>query len=136
MLIQEYHDSNCEDKTIVGDISRAIQSTLQLRSKKELIENFIEYTKPGDVYQQWKDYVRQQRDVELDNIIKSENLKEDETKALMTNALRDRTLKTTGTEFDAIMPPMRRFGGGGDRVAKKQSVIEKLIAFFEKIFGV
>lgn len=136
MLIKKYHDSNCEDKTIVGDISRAIQSTLQLRSKKELIENFIEYSKPGDVYQQWKDYVRQQRDVELDNIIKSENLKEDETKALMTNALRDGSLKTTGTEFDAIMPPMRRFGGGGDRVEKKKSVIEKLIAFFEKFFGI
>ena len=32
------------------------------------------------------------------------------------------------------MPPVSRFGGGG-RAKKKQGVIEKLKAFFEKYFG-
>ena len=32
------------------------------------------------------------------------------------------------------MPPVSRFGGGG-RAQKKQGVIEKLKAFFEKYFG-
>lgn len=35
--------------------------------------------------------------------------------------------------IDAILPPVRRFGGG--RAAKKRSVIEKLKAFFEKFMG-
>lgn len=134
MLIEKYHESNCADKTIVGDISRAIQSTLNLRSKKELIENFITYASKGDVYQQWKTYIAEQRETELNDIIKTENLKENETRALMENALRDGILKTTGTEIDSVMPPMRRFGGG-NRVEKKQAVIEKLISFFEKFFG-
>ena len=34
---------------------------------------------------------------------------------------------------EAILPPVRRFGGG--RAAKKRSVIEKLKAFFEKFMG-
>ena len=33
------------------------------------------------------------------------------------------------------MPPVSRFGGGGSRDKKKQTVIEKLKAFFEKYFG-
>lgn len=33
------------------------------------------------------------------------------------------------------MPPVSRFGGGG-RAEKKQGVIDKLKAFFEKYFGI
>ena len=41
MLVGKYHDGNCEDKEILVAIDKAIKSSLQLRSKKELIENFI-----------------------------------------------------------------------------------------------
>lgn len=51
------------------------------------------------------------------------------------NAFRDGILKTTGTDVDRLMPPVSRFGGGGSRDKKKQTVIEKLKAFFEKYFG-
>jgi len=40
-----------------------------------------------------------------------------------------------GTDIDKFMPPVSRFGGG-NRAKKKQGVIEKLKAFFEKYFGV
>jgi hypothetical protein len=49
-------------------------------------------------------------------------------------ALRDGELKETGTDFDMIMPPLSRFGGG-DRDARKQGIIEKLRAFFVKCLG-
>lgn len=48
--------------------------------------------------------------------------------------IRDGVLKTTGTDMDKILPPISRFSA--DRAGKKQSVIEKLAAFFEKYFGV
>ena len=41
MLVAKYHDDNCENKEILVAIDKAIKSSLQLRSKKELIENFI-----------------------------------------------------------------------------------------------
>lgn len=41
MLVAKYHQSNCADKTILVAIDKAIKSSLELRSKKELIENFI-----------------------------------------------------------------------------------------------
>ncbi|MDD2350882.1 MAG: hypothetical protein PHD08_05410, partial [Synergistaceae bacterium] len=60
-------------------------------------------------------------------------LKPEETRRFIANALRDGTLKTTGTAIDKIMPPVSRFGGS--RTEKKQGIIEKLLAFFEKYFG-
>lgn len=51
----------------------------------------------------------------------------------MGNAIKDRVIKTTGIEIDQLMPPMPRFGGG-NRVKKKQGIIAKLFAFFEKFF--
>ena len=42
MLVVKYHESNCNDKNILVAIDKAINSSIQLRSKKELIEDFIE----------------------------------------------------------------------------------------------
>ena len=39
------------------------------------------------------------------------------------------------TDIDSLMPPVSRFGGG-NRAAKKQTIIEKLKAFFERFFGI
>ena len=70
----------------------------------------------------------------MTEIITNERLKPEETRKFVDNAFRDGVLKTTGTEIDKLMPPVSRFGGGG-RAKKKQGVIEKLKAFFEKYFG-
>ena len=64
----------------------------------------------------------------------SVSLKPAETEKFVASTFRDGRLKTTGTALDAILPPVRRFGGG--RAAKKRSVIEKLKAFFDKFMGV
>ena len=37
----EYYKSNKEDKEILIDIKKAINSSLELRSKKELIKNMV-----------------------------------------------------------------------------------------------
>lgn len=137
MLVAKYHESNCEDKSILVSIDKAIGSSLQLRSKKELIEHFIE-TVNADTHvdQDWRKFVREQKEVDLATLISEEKLKPEETNRFITNALRDGSLKTTGTDIDKILPPVSRFSGGGKRAAKKQSVIEKLTSFFDKYFGI
>jgi type I restriction enzyme R subunit len=42
MLVAKYHESSCKDKSILATIDKAINSSLELRSKKKLIERFIE----------------------------------------------------------------------------------------------
>jgi len=135
MLVAKYHQTNCEDKSILVSIDKAISSSMQLRSKKELIEHFIDTVNAAtNVDEDWRKFVSEQKETDLNQLITEEKLKQEETKRLMDNSFRDGLLKTTGTDIDKIMPPVSRFGGG-NRTAKKQSVIEKLMDFFEKYFG-
>ena len=136
MLVGKYHDSNCKDKEILVAIDKAIKSSLQLRSKKELIENFIATINTStDVNADWQKFVKKQRQEDMEQLIAEEKLKPAETEKFMENSFRDGVLKTTGTDIDKLMPPVSRFGGGGMRDKKKQGIIAKLKAFFEKYFG-
>lgn len=135
MLVAKYHDSNCQDKEILVAISKAIGSSPTLRSKKELIEDFIDQVNVNtQVDEDWRKYIAQKKEEQLQEIIDSEKLKPEETKKFVEDSLKDGILKTNGTVIDDIMPPVRRFGGG-NKAAKKQTVIEKLKAFFERFFG-
>ena len=134
MLVIKYHESNCKDKDILVAIDKAIKSSLQLRSKKELIENFIDTINTNtDVDTDWQRYVKEQKEKDIQILINAEKLKPEETQKFVSNAFRDGVLKTTGTDIDKIMPPVSRFGGARDK--KKQTVIGKLKIFFEKYFG-
>lgn len=134
MLVAKYHQSNCEDKEILVSIDKAIKSSLQLRSKKELIEGFIDTINADtEVDSDWQKFVRQQKETDMASIIAEQKLKPEETKKFLDNSFRDGSLKATGTDIDRILPPVSRFGGGRDE--KKQTVIEKLQKFFEKYFG-
>lgn len=134
MLVAKYHDSNCKDKEILVSIDKAIKSSLQLRSKKELIDNFIASINTGtDVNADWIKFVRKQKEIDMQQIIKEQKLKPEEAEKFINNAFRDGVLKTSGTDIDKLMPPVSRFGGG--RGQKKDIVIEILQKFFEKYFG-
>ena len=135
MLVQKYHDTNCANKEILVDITKAIGSSMQLRSKKELIESFIASVNADtDVEQGWKEYVEHQRKEDLQELIKSENLKPEETEKFIESSFRDGQVRVTGTDIDKILPPMSRFGGD-NRQEKKKTVIEKIQTFFERYFG-
>ncbi|MCQ2309561.1 MAG: type I restriction endonuclease subunit R [Bacteroidales bacterium] len=135
LLVQNYHDSNCANKEILVNITKAIGSSIQLRSKKELIESFVSSVNADtDVERSWRDFVQKQKAEDLKTLIESENLKPDETEKFIESSFRDGQVRTTGTEIDKILPPMSRFGGG-DRHEKKKTVIEKIKTFFERYFG-
>jgi len=130
MLVAKYHESNCKDKSILTSIDKTINSSIELRSKKELIEGFIaKINASTNVDKDWREFVRNQKEQDLTTIITDEKLKPKETKKIIDGAL-----KTTGTDIDKILPPVSRFSGG-NRTGKKQSVIEKFLTFFEKYFG-
>ena len=136
MLVKKYHDTHCEDKEVLITIQKAIDASPELRSKKQLIENFIAgINDVDDVMTEWNGYVAEQREADLEAIIKDEKLKPEETRKFLENSFREGEVKTVGTDIDTIMPPVSRFGGG-NRAKKKQTVIDKLKTFFEKYFGI
>lgn len=135
MLVAKYHQSNCENKSILITIDKTIGSSIELRSKKELIEGFIaQINAATNVDSDWREFVRNKKEQDLTTIITNEKLKPKETVKFIEGVFRDGSLKTTGTDIDKILPPISRFFGG-NRAEKKQSVIEKLSVFFEKYFG-
>ena len=136
LLVKKYHDSHCEDKEVLIDIRKAMDASPELRSKKALIETFIAgINDVDDVLTEWRSFVVEQKEKELASIVAEENLKPEETRKFVENAFRDGEIKTTGTDIDKLMPPVSRFGGG-NRAEKKQTIIDKLLAFFEKYFGI
>lgn len=136
MLVKKYHDTHGKDKEVLITINKAIDASPELRSKKQLIKNFIAgINDVDDVMNEWHEYVAEQRNNDLNAIIAEEKLKPEDTRRFMENAFRDGEIKTAGTDIDKLMPPISRFGGGG-RAEKKQGVIDKLKIFFEKYFGI
>ena len=87
-----------------------------------------------NVQDDWTKFVREQKENDLKTLIEDENLNEEETRKFLDNSFRDGQVKTTGTDIEKILPPMRRFGGG-NRNERKQTIIEKVLKFFEKYFG-
>ncbi|MBP5258797.1 MAG: type I restriction endonuclease subunit R, partial [Prevotella sp.] len=142
-LVQQYHDDNCQDKTIIAKIQKAIGSSPDLRDKRDLIMQFIERMTPTpgdkpatDIADEWSDFVEIQRDAELRNIIRDEHLKEGETRKFMAQAFADGYITATGIAITKVLPPMPLFGGGAaNREKKKQTVIYRLTAFFNKYYG-
>ena len=82
----------------------------------------------------WRCFVQKRKEEDLTALIADEKLKNDETRRFIDIAFRDGILKTTGTDIDLILPPIKRFGGS-NHASKKQDIIKKLKLFFEKYLG-
>lgn len=134
MLVEKFRASHGKDKAILANIRTAINSSIELRSKKELIEGFIaDINVSPSVCDDWQRYVSKQKESDLAELITSERLRPEEARKFIDNAFRDGTLKTIGTDLDKIMPPANPF----DKRSRenKKGIIERIKAFFEKYIG-
>ena len=135
MLVERHRGAkgNGADREIKATINRAIDSSPSLRNKKDLIEEFVDRLSVDvDVADGWRAYVAAKRDGELERIIAEENLRPDQTRAFIDGAFRDGHVRATGTAITTILPPVSRFAAGSNHGAKKQTVIGKLTAFFDR----
>lgn len=134
MLVEKYRASHGKDKTILASIDTAISSSIELRSKKELIEGFIaDINVSASVSEDWKRYVYERREADIKDLIVRENLKPEETRKFLDNAFRSGELKTIGEDIQKIMPPSNPFDIKSSE--KKKGIIERLKEFFEKYVG-
>lgn len=134
MLVEKYRASHSKDKTILASIDTAINSSIELRSKKELIEGFIADINVSDsVSEDWRRYVDERREADIKALIARENLQPEETRKFLDNAFRSGELKTIGEDIQKIMPPSNPFDIKSSE--KKKGIIERLKEFFEKYVG-
>ena len=133
LLIRKYRDGQMQDKEIVISIAKAIDSSLELRNKKDLIEAFLASLTPnGDIDEEWRAFVAERKEEELARVIREENLNPEATREFMRNAFRDGFLQVNGTTLAKVLPPVSRFTPTGDRARKRETVLEKLSAYFER----
>ena len=136
-LIRQYHAGNSKDTEIIVKINKAVGSSMELRSKKDLIDQFITSLTPSaDVDDNWQSFVEKKKNEELDRIITEENLNREETIRYVENAFRDGYVQETGTAITRVLPPVSRFTQNGDRAKKRETVIEKIKEFFNRFFDI
>lgn len=138
MLVEKYRSGfgDGEDKEIRAEISRAVDASPSLRSKRDLVEDFVDsISVTGAVDEQWKSFVAAKRDAELETLITDQKLRPDETRAFIEAAFRDGQLRTTGTAITKILQPGSRFAVDGGHGEKKRTAVEALTHFFDRFFG-
>ena len=137
MLIEEYQKSNMQNNEIVTNINSIVSSTINLRSKRQLIDAFINsITVDTSVTMQWKDFVNKNYEDDLTKIIEEERLKPALARDFMKESFRKGDIVHSGTSLPDILPPISFFGDNGDRTTQKNKVIFKLQEFFNKYMGI
>ena len=84
----------------------------------------------------WQKFMDKKKFEELERIIADEKLDHDATYAFVRNAFRDGNVATTGTAITKVLPPVSRFSPTGERTQKRESVLGKLMSFFERFFDI
>ena len=136
-LIKKYHEDHTKNRELLIDINKSIDSSVELRNKKDLINQFITSLDVHSVVDEdWRKFVNKKKIDELEQIIAHENLDHDETYSFVRNAFRDGAVTTTGTAIAKVLPPVTRFSPTGERTKKREGVLERLTSFFEKFFNI
>lgn len=82
----------------------------------------------------WLTFIKVKKAEELDQIIADEKLNADEARSFVDTTFRDGMIPTAGTAITKILPPVSRFSKTNGHGIKKQTVLEKLTAYFERYF--
>lgn len=136
-LIKRYHEDHIKNKELLVDINKAIDSSVELRNKKDLINQFITSLDVHSVVDEdWQKFVEEKKIEELEKIIENENLDKEATYKFINNAFRDGSVPITGTEISEVLPPISKFRPDGARTKKRESILSKLINFFERFFDI
>ncbi|RUT64497.1 DEAD/DEAH box helicase (plasmid) [Morganella morganii] len=133
MLIQHYREQNREVKT---EINRAVNASVALRSKKDLITAFIDKLTPETrVEQAWPSFIQAEEAKELESLIEAEKLDSKKTRQLVSEAYLRGSIPETGTAISGLLPPASRFSKGGNRKEQRRTVIEQLKRHLERFLG-
>jgi len=138
MLVEKHRTAHGDgdDRELRAEISRAVDASPSLRNKRDLIEDFVDrITVDGSIDDEWQAFIAARREAELETIIADENLRADAARAFVETAFRDGALRTTGTAITKVLPPASRFSVDGGHGEKKQRVIARLGAYFERFIG-
>ncbi|EAJ0234950.1 type I restriction endonuclease subunit R [Campylobacter upsaliensis] len=133
-LIAKYHK---DQATSYEPILKLLDSSLSLRSKRELFLRFIDSLHDqSNVAKDFSTYIKTHKNNALQDIINALDLDPKKTKEFMQDSFERGELRDYGRAFDEILPPSPLFGKGAEQTHKvRKQALEKLQAFFELFKG-
>ncbi|GAA6981915.1 type I restriction endonuclease subunit R [Helicobacter pylori] len=132
-LIEKYDkEHGVEIQGVKTKIEPIINSSIELRNKKDLIMDFIDkYNKDQEVHAYFQEYIHQKREEEFQNIIEENRLNEEKAYSFMQHAFRGGEINFSGTEFPKIIEEKpSRF----NKNSRYQEVKEKAAASLSRFF--
>jgi type I restriction enzyme R subunit len=138
MLVGQYlgQRGGSVGKKIRRTIEREINASPSLRSKKDLIDQFVDsVSTKTEIDTAWVNFIDTKKHEELDQIIVEECLDASKTRAFMKDAFRTGAIPVAGTAITKILPPTSRFSRNNDHAMKKHAVLDKLDKFFERFYN-
>ncbi|MGL4768966.1 MAG: type I restriction endonuclease subunit R [Mycoplasmoidaceae bacterium] len=131
-LLNKYQDKLDKEETI-PNIEKKIDSSLNLRSKKELILKFIKTINgQTDIQNSWNDFIKMESEIELLKIIEDNNLIPEKAKQYIYNCFESNNFNYYGTEIVGIMKSKSRFNKNNNFNNNKQKLINDLNSYFNK----
>lgn len=136
-LVEKYRESHMQDGEIRIKIEKAIDSSPDLRDKKELITQFIlKLNESSDVDKEWSEYVNRQKIEEFNKLIQEERLKPEKAVNFIEASFSRGYVAEGGTEVYDILPPVNPFDRKANRQGVFQKVLDRLKAFFNKYYEI
>ncbi|EER69013.1 type I restriction endonuclease subunit R [Gemella haemolysans] len=139
LILEKAKEQGTNNEILKEEIRRLIRSSLGTRAKEELIIEFINRTdltkfdKNEDILEAFYEYAKIEKEQKINELITEENLKE-KSKKFIEKSISRGYVAQGGTELDDVLPPVRRVGG--EREAKKQSVLSKLKDIVKVFVGI
>ena len=136
-LVSQYQEGHRENLEIRVKIQKAIDSSPDLRDKKELIERFIDQLTPdSEVDEAWQAYVNREKRMQFARIVEEERLKPEKAMEFIEDAFNRGYVPEGGMELDGIMPPLNPFDRTANRQGKIQQVLERMKGFFNRFYDI
>ncbi len=136
-LVQQYNKGHQDNAELMVKIRKAIDSSPDLRDKKELIEQFIDSLTPdSEVNDKWQEYVNRRKRDEFEAIVEEEHLKAAEAREFIETSFKRGYVAEGGLELNGIMPPINPFDPNANREGKLHHVLNRIKEFFNKFFDI
>ena len=108
------------------DIDRVIDSSPDLRRQKEIILKYLNDLGSPSGKEAFEDFRRKEREKELDQLIKNNNLKPEKAREFCKEWIRTKNPDPfTGRSFADILPAMSFFGKEGEERERKKAKVRK-----------
>ena len=121
------------------EVRRVIRSSLDTRSKEDLIIDYINSTRLSelknteDILESFYTFAKKKKEMEMERLIEEEQLKEG-SKWFIEKAISKGYVNNVGEDLDRIIPPTSRRHGAREK--KKEIVLEKIKKIVDVFVGI